>query len=50
MLGDFKLTDNGITLTYLYKINESVKNCFNRNNMEFRQFNNSDAGVMISHK
>ena len=50
MLGDFKLTDNGITLTYLYKINESVKNCFNKNNMEFRQFNNSDAGVMISHK
>ena len=50
MLGDFKLTDNGITLTYLYKINESVKNCFSRDNMEFRQFDNSDAGVMISHK
>ena len=50
MLDEFKLTDNGITLTYLYRINKSVRDCFDKSNMEVRQFDNSESGVMISHK
>ena len=50
MLSYFKLTDNGITLTYLYRINEAVKDCFDKSNMEVKQFNDSESGVMISHK
>lgn len=50
MLSYFKLTDNGITLTYLYRINEAVKDCFDKSNMEVKQFDNSESGVMISYK
>ncbi len=50
MLDEFKLTDNGITLTYLYRINKNVRDCFDKSNMEVRQFDNSESGVMISHK
>lgn len=50
MLDEFKLTDNGITLTYLYRINKNVRDCFDKSNMEVRQFDNSESGVMISRK
>lgn len=50
MLDEFKLTDNGITLTYLYRINKNVRDFFDKSNMEVRQFDNSESGLMISHK
>lgn len=50
ILGNLRLTDTGITLTYIYKINKALREFFNQDNIEIKHFNNSDAGVMISHK
>lgn len=48
ILSKLKLNDNGIALTYLYKINRDLINGYN--NCDFIQFDNSQEGVMILKK
>lgn len=50
LLSKFKLSDNGIVLTYLYEIKDVVRKCFSEPNIEFKEFNNSSSGLMIYHK
>lgn len=44
------LTDNGITITYLYRVNEKIKKFFSSDGYEFEKFVNVDSGIMIYHK
>ncbi|MGN1371753.1 MAG: hypothetical protein ACI4XM_05730 [Candidatus Coprovivens sp.] len=50
LLGKLLLTDNGITITYLYRVNEKIKEFFSSDEYEFEKFVNVDSGIMIYHK
>ena len=50
LLGKLLLTDNGITITYLYRVNEKIKKFFSSDGYEFEKFVNVDSGIMIYHK
>ena len=50
LLGNVRLTENGIVLTYLHTLHSKVKEYFEGLNVCYDQFNNSDAGVMIYRK
>lgn len=50
MLGDLRLTDNGLVLTYVYRIHEKLIEFFDSEEYEFKKFVNTDAGIMIYHK
>lgn len=50
MLGDLRLTDNGLVLTYVYRIHEKLIDFFDSEEYEFKKFVNTDAGIMIYHK
>lgn len=50
MLGDLRLTDNGLVLTYVYRIHKKLIDFFDSEEYEFKKFVNTDAGIMIYHK
>lgn len=50
MLGNLKLTDRGISLTYFYKFHVNVMDCFQGYNVSFEKFDTVDSGVMIHSK
>ncbi len=50
LLSKFKLSDKGIVLTYLYKIENVLKEYFSEPNIEFKEFDDSSSGLMIYHK
>lgn len=50
LLGELKLTDNGIALTYVYRMHEKLTNFFDGEEYDFKKFVNTDAGIMIYHK
>ena len=50
LLGELKLTDNGIALTYVYRMHEKLTNFFDSEEYDFKKFVNTDAGIMIYHK
>lgn len=50
LLGDLRLTDKGIALTYVYRMHEKLTNFFDSEEYDFKKFVNTDAGIMIYHK
>lgn len=50
LLKNINLQDNGLILTYIYKLSVSKKENFQNNNLHFEQFENSDSGVLIYRK
>lgn len=50
MLKKFKLNDNGIVLSYFYRLQDHVKDFFNEDEIKFDKISDSDAMVMIYSK
>ena len=49
-LEESPLSEQGIILTYMYKIQQQAIDFFQCENIEFEKFEKTDAGVMIYHK
>lgn len=50
LLGNLKLTDKGISISYIYVLNDVVKQLYDDPRIAFEQFTDNPAGLMISHK
>ena len=50
MLGNLKLTNRGISLTYFYKVQGHAMEFFQGSNISFDKFDSVDSGVMIYSK
>ena len=50
MLEELPLSEQGMVLTYMYKIQDQAKEFFCEDEYSFEKFENSDSGVMIYHK
>lgn len=50
LLNKFRLEKQGIILTYLYHINENIRNFFSENNYSFEHIKESNASVMVYKK
>lgn len=50
LLKSFNLSDDGITISYLYDVNKHFRNIYTSNNFSFKKFNDSVDGVMIYQK
>jgi len=50
MLEKLNLSDDGIALTYLYEVDDRIKNFFNEENYRVGKFEESNAGVLVYKK
>ena len=49
-LKELPLSEQGMVLTYMYKLQPSAMEFFNDDNISFTKFDNCESGVMIYHK
>ena len=47
---ELPLSEHGMVLTYMYKIQQTAIDFFQNDNITFEKFEKSDSGVMIYHK
>lgn len=50
LLDQLKLKENGIAISYLYKLKDDLINQFQENNFSFEKFESNDDGIMIYKK